>query len=1024
LERLRTPGPAVVADLLGEDSKTLRLGVPAERARAVRATIGASTSLLSPDDALRFAELGVFAEDEIVPFSLVARLWNVTAGFDDLRASRLCSRLNELALVSVPPNASGLSGVMLHDVVRDFLRGDLGPDQLAALNGQLLNAIAMDLPVDTSNGNTHKPAKVRWWELGLDDRYMSEHLIEHLLDAGRKTEAEDLAGDLRWVGARLLKSGPAGPAADLTLVGTPSAVRLRTALTRAAHLLAPTEPAEAVVDVLHSRVADDPEWERQVSALRKSAHRPRLVNRWPLPDIPHSALRRVLTGHDGSIDVLAIAPDDSWLATGDRGGTVRIWDAATGRLRATLTGHRGHRIMAMAISPDSSWLATGGTDGAARIWDTITGQEQVSLTGHHGRVTSVEVARDGTWLATVDESGVGGRVRIWDAITWQLRTTMTGHRGHQIVSIAIAPNGSWLATGGTNGKAQIWDAATGRRKATLAGHRGRVSTVAISPDGNWLATSDTGLVRIWDAVRGQVRASLSNHGRVSTLLIAPDSGWLATINDGWPRMWDASTGQAIGTPGDRRSLPVTAMVVTPDGSWLATGCADGMVRILDAATTTERAALAGHNRAVTAIAVAGDGRWLATGDEGGTVRIWDIAVGQHRASLPPRSLVSAAMMVAPDGDWIATISDKSLQIWDAATGLERTVITNTDDQGNAHKIITVTIAPDSSWLVTRDEERVIRLWETATGQRRASLASIKYGERRKITTLAISPSSNWLATGDSEGLVRVWDPTTGAQWGEFTVLSVLGNPARISSIAIAPDGTWLAAREVGGRVVIWDIIKRRGRATMSGHRSEAIIIAPDSRWLASDSRGAVHIFDAYTGNPRATLACRKRGIRTAAIAPDSDWLATTDYRGPARIWDPASGRQRAVLGVDGGQVGVAAVSPDGSWMATTEEGEIRVWDLASGRERAVLAIQHSHKSTATASPDGSWLATTEGGTMRIWDPTTGQVQALMRVDHAFSACSWLSTTGVAAASWAGLYVFDLLVDPPHRPKAASRQPVR
>ena len=104
------------------------------------------------------------------------------------------------------------------------------------------------------------------------------------------------------------------------LVGTPRAARLRAVLTRAAHLLAPTEPAGAVVDVLHSRVADDPDWGPQVTALRDICHRPRLVNRWPLPDLPDPALRRVLTGHTGHVTAVAIAPDGSWLATGGTTG--------------------------------------------------------------------------------------------------------------------------------------------------------------------------------------------------------------------------------------------------------------------------------------------------------------------------------------------------------------------------------------------------------------------------------------------------------------------------------------------------------------------------------------------------------------------------------------------------------------------------------------------------------------------------------------------------------------------------------
>ena len=68
----------------------------------------------------------------------------------------------------------------------------------------------------------------------------------------------------------------------------------------------------------------------------------------------------------------AIAPDGAWLATAGHDGTVRIWDAATGRPRATLTGHH-YRVTAAAIAPDGAWLATAGHDGTVRIWDAASG---------------------------------------------------------------------------------------------------------------------------------------------------------------------------------------------------------------------------------------------------------------------------------------------------------------------------------------------------------------------------------------------------------------------------------------------------------------------------------------------------------------------------------------------------------------------------------------------------------------------------------------------------------------------------
>jgi WD40 repeat protein len=521
------------------------------------------------------------------------RLWQACGGLDELRASQLCARLGELALVSAE---AGPGGLMLHDVVRDFLRGEAGPQRLAALSGVLLEAVAARLPAagipDAAGAGS---ARVAWWDLGGEERYLWDHLIYHLLEAGRGGEAEEVACDLRWVGARVQRFGPAAPAADLSLVDSPRVARLRGVLARTAHLLAPTDPAAAVVDVLHSRVGVDPDWGPQATALRNLCPRPRLVNSWPPPDLPDPALRRVLTGHAGRVTAVAIAPDGSWLATSGADGTVRIWDAATGQARATLTGHAG-RVTAVAIAPDGSWLATSGTDGTARIWDAAIGQARAILTSHDNPVTAVAIAPDGSWLATCS---VYGTVQIWDVAARQHRITLIGHAG-VVAAVAIAPDGSWLATGGADGTVRIWDAATGQPQATLTSRvsgvaviAAEVATMAIAPDGSWLATGEAdGAVRIWDVATRQHRATLTGHAGV-----------------------------------------VAAVAIAPDGSWLATSGTDGMARIWDASTGQARATLTGHVGQVTAVAIAPDGSWLATGGTYGTARIWDAITGQARAMM-------------------------------------------------------------------------------------------------------------------------------------------------------------------------------------------------------------------------------------------------------------------------------------------------------------------------------------------------------------------------------------------------------
>jgi NB-ARC domain len=165
LARLLEAGPAVVDDLIGDVEQGLDVGQPEDRARAVRATIEASTGLLSDHDAKRFAELAVFAEDETIPFRLITQLWQATADLEELTASQVCSRISRLALMSQAADPS--NGFNLHDVIRDFLRSKLGPLRLAELSRKLLNAVSADLPAAVPNRldpDSIPSVQVAWWE--------------------------------------------------------------------------------------------------------------------------------------------------------------------------------------------------------------------------------------------------------------------------------------------------------------------------------------------------------------------------------------------------------------------------------------------------------------------------------------------------------------------------------------------------------------------------------------------------------------------------------------------------------------------------------------------------------------------------------------------------------------------------------------------------------------------------------------------------------------------------------------------
>ena len=140
---------------------------------------------------------------------------------------------------------------------------------------------------------------------------------------------------------------------------------------------------------------------------------------------------------------------------------MRIWDAATGKERAVLTGHTGGAV-AVAVAPDGSWLASGGGDRTVRIWDAATGKERAVLTGHTGTVTAVAVAPDGSWLA----SGGGDRtVRIWDTATRHARALM---RIDSDINACAWLGSNALVVGGSAGL-YLFDFLTG----TSAAHAGQ-----------------------------------------------------------------------------------------------------------------------------------------------------------------------------------------------------------------------------------------------------------------------------------------------------------------------------------------------------------------------------------------------------------------------------------------------------------------------------------------------------------------------------------------------------------------------
>jgi len=89
--------------------------------------------------------------------------------------------------------------------------------------------------------------------------------------------------------------------------------------------------------------------------------------------------------------------DGSRIVTAGADGNVFLYDAATGQVVLTLSGHSGV-VRSASFSADAALVVSAGDDHTVRIWDARTGKQQLLLEDRAGGngVRGAVFAPDGT----------------------------------------------------------------------------------------------------------------------------------------------------------------------------------------------------------------------------------------------------------------------------------------------------------------------------------------------------------------------------------------------------------------------------------------------------------------------------------------------------------------------------------------------------------------------------------------------------------------------------------------------------
>lgn len=515
---------------------------------------------------------------------------------------------------------------------------------------------------------------------------------------------------------------------------------------------------------------------------------------------PQEYLLNIATWRPNEINALAFSPCSRYLVVASDDNTVRVWRYAAEDLLLTIAAHQDS-VKSVCWSPDGKYIASCSADGSAKIWDFPNGSLRRQWKGGDDWARAIAWSGDGQWLAC---GYANGTVRIFDPDRSEELFRLAAHDA-RVRGIAASPCSQYVASGGSDGFVQVWRAADGARHASvkMAGlfhqqeqDRAQVICLAWAPSGEWIAAGtisghlvviDTLTWRIvraakvardsllgcsWSPTSDAIVVGSSDRTAVRLALSAlPKAETISSSH----MPFGSGLAAPLGTRISERSGSVRAVAWSPNGQSIVTGSTDQTIEIHaeSEAAAKSTSLLSAHQWRVQCAAMSQDGEKLAVGSIARTVVLYDLKQGRYQWTFE-----GATVVEDPSEDW----GGKDVRIVEKRR------------EGLDEYARCLAFSRDGQYIAVGSDDRTVRILEAESGRCTAPVLSNCHDER--IHCLAWSAGDRFIISC-SGGVVALWDRSSG------TVHTTRAHRGHILSLACAPSGDAFATTAEDHTIMLW-----------------------------------------------------------------------------------------------------------------------------------------------------------------------------------------------------------------------------